>query len=252
MEMFNAPNSEYPIFLLSTRAGGLGLNLQTADTVIIYDSDWNPMMDLQAQDRAHRIGSKNEVRVYRLVTNTTIEESILAKAAHKKDVDAKVIQCGMFNNKSTANERNEKLRVLLKNDDEEDADEDAVLSDSAINDLIARDDVEWNLFERIDKERNDSYESRLIVDDRLPDWLLVNNEEDYKEYFYGRGLRERKRVSYADQSDAAFSAMVEVLPVIRAREYNEYLEKKLHIDENESELTPESIFDDEDLYTEEI
>jgi len=70
------PNSEYPIFILSTRAGGLGLNLQTADTVILVDSDWNPQMDLQAQDRAHRIGSKNEVRVYRLVTNTVIEEEI--------------------------------------------------------------------------------------------------------------------------------------------------------------------------------
>ena len=59
--LFNKPDSEYNIFLLSTRAGGLGLNLQTADTVILFDSDWNPQMDLQAQDRAHRIGAKNEV-----------------------------------------------------------------------------------------------------------------------------------------------------------------------------------------------
>ena len=58
MAMFNTSNSEYDVFLLSTRAGGLGLNLQTADTVIIFDSDWNPQMDLQAQDRAHRIGQK--------------------------------------------------------------------------------------------------------------------------------------------------------------------------------------------------
>ena len=56
--MFNELNSEYDVFLLSTRAGGLGLNLQTADTVILFDSDWNPQMDLQAQDRAHRIGQK--------------------------------------------------------------------------------------------------------------------------------------------------------------------------------------------------
>jgi ATP-dependent helicase STH1/SNF2 len=56
--LFNRDNSEYDVFLLSTRAGGLGLNLQTADTVIIFDSDWNPQMDLQAQDRAHRIGQK--------------------------------------------------------------------------------------------------------------------------------------------------------------------------------------------------
>ena len=62
MTIFFFPFSEYFIFLLSTRAGGLGLNLQTADTVIIFDSDWNPHQDLQAQDRAHRIGQQNEVR----------------------------------------------------------------------------------------------------------------------------------------------------------------------------------------------
>jgi len=67
LKKFNAPDSPYFCFLLSTRAGGLGLNLQTADTVIIYDSDWNPFQDLQAQDRAHRIGQKNEVRILRLI-----------------------------------------------------------------------------------------------------------------------------------------------------------------------------------------
>lgn len=61
LALFNDQNSEYFVFLLSTRAGGLGLNLQSADTVIIFDSDWNPHQDLQAQDRAHRIGQKNEV-----------------------------------------------------------------------------------------------------------------------------------------------------------------------------------------------
>merc|ERR1712241_1056959 len=67
LAQFNKPGSEYFIFLLSTRAGGLGLNLQPADTVIIFDSDWNPHQDLQAQDRAHRIGQRNEVRVLRLM-----------------------------------------------------------------------------------------------------------------------------------------------------------------------------------------
>jgi SWI/SNF-related matrix-associated actin-dependent regulator of chromatin subfamily A member 5 len=62
------PNTDKFIFLLSTRAGGLGINLTSADTVIIYDSDWNPQMDLQAMDRAHRIGQKNLVNVYRLIT----------------------------------------------------------------------------------------------------------------------------------------------------------------------------------------
>jgi len=61
IDAFNAPHSSKFIFLLSTRAGGLGINLQTADTVIIFDSDWNPQADLQAQDRAHRIGQKKQV-----------------------------------------------------------------------------------------------------------------------------------------------------------------------------------------------
>ena len=74
MSLFNMPQSPYDVFLLSTRAGGLGLNLQTADTVILFDSDWNPQMDLQAQDRAHRIGQTKKVLVLRFITNTEIEE----------------------------------------------------------------------------------------------------------------------------------------------------------------------------------
>lgn len=87
---FNDEEEEYFIFLLSTRAGGLGLNLQAADTVIIFDSDWNPHQDLQAQDRAHRIGQQNEVRVLRLITVNSIEEKILGSARFKLNVDEKV------------------------------------------------------------------------------------------------------------------------------------------------------------------
>lgn len=85
LKTFNQPGSEIFVFLLSTRAGGLGLNLQSADTVIIYDSDWNPHQDIQAQDRAHRIGQTNEVRVLRLMTVNSVEEKILA-AARSDDV----------------------------------------------------------------------------------------------------------------------------------------------------------------------
>jgi SWI/SNF-related matrix-associated actin-dependent regulator of chromatin subfamily A protein 2/4 len=90
LRRFNDPGSEFFIFLLSTRAGGLGLNLQTADTVVIFDSDWNPHQDLQAQDRAHRIGQKNEVRVLRLMTVNSVEERILAAARYKLNMDEKV------------------------------------------------------------------------------------------------------------------------------------------------------------------
>jgi SWI/SNF-related matrix-associated actin-dependent regulator of chromatin subfamily A member 5 len=91
---FNAPNSDKFLFLLSTRAGGLGINLQTADTVILFDSDWNPQVDLQAQDRAHRIGQKKQVHIYRLLTADTIEEKILERAELKLRMDAVVIQGG--------------------------------------------------------------------------------------------------------------------------------------------------------------
>lgn len=111
LEKFNEKESDYFVFLLSTRAGGLGLNLQTADTVVIFDSDWNPHQDLQAQDRAHRIGQKNEVRVLRLVTVNSVEERILAAAKYKLNLDEKVIQAGMFDQKSTGSERKQFLQV---------------------------------------------------------------------------------------------------------------------------------------------
>ena len=83
IEHFNAPDSPDFCFLLSTRAGGLGINLMTADTCIIFDSDWNPQADLQAMARAHRIGQKSHVMVYRLVSKDTIEEDVLERARRK-------------------------------------------------------------------------------------------------------------------------------------------------------------------------
>lgn len=74
------------VFILSTRAGGLGINLTSADTVIFYDSDWNPTVDQQAMDRAHRLGQTRQVTVYRLVTKGTIEERILLRARQKSEV----------------------------------------------------------------------------------------------------------------------------------------------------------------------
>mmetsp|Transcript_30733 Transcript_30733/g.73749 ORF Transcript_30733/g.73749 Transcript_30733/m.73749 type:complete len:691 (+) Transcript_30733:4144-6216(+) len=83
-------------FILSTRSGGMGINLTGADSVIFYDSDWNPAMDAQAQDRAHRIGQTREVHIYRLVTEHTIEENILIKAKQKKKLDIMVMDQGKF------------------------------------------------------------------------------------------------------------------------------------------------------------
>lgn len=85
-------SSDKFIFLLSTRAGGLGINLTAADTVIFYDSDWNPTADQQAMDRAHRLGQTKQVTVYRLVTAGTIEERVMERAGIKGEMQRMVIQ----------------------------------------------------------------------------------------------------------------------------------------------------------------
>ncbi|OCT98562.1 chromodomain-helicase-DNA-binding protein 1 isoform X2 [Xenopus laevis] len=92
LDHFNAEGSEDFCFLLSTRAGGLGINLASADTVVIFDSDWNPQNDLQAQARAHRIGQKKQVNIYRLVTKGSVEEDIIERAKKKMVLDHLVIQ----------------------------------------------------------------------------------------------------------------------------------------------------------------
>lgn len=95
IKAFNTDTSLF-IFLISTRAGGLGINLTSADTVVIYDSDWNPQVDLQAQDRCHRIGQTRPVVVYRFVTAATIDEQIVERAAAKRKLEKMVIQKGLF------------------------------------------------------------------------------------------------------------------------------------------------------------
>ncbi|KAI5474957.1 chromatin remodelling complex ATPase chain ISW1 [Pseudohyphozyma bogoriensis] len=102
IDAYNKPGSEKFIFLLTTRAGGLGINLTTADIVVLYDSDWNPQADLQAMDRAHRIGQQKQVYVFRFVTENAVEEKVLERAAQKLRLDQLVIQQGrtQHNNKS--------------------------------------------------------------------------------------------------------------------------------------------------------
>lgn len=93
MDVFNDPNShEIPVFLLTTRAGGLGISLIGADTVLIYDSDFNPQVDLQAMDRAHRIGQTKPVTVYRFIAQHTIEEKIVERQAVRLKLESIVIK----------------------------------------------------------------------------------------------------------------------------------------------------------------
>lgn len=215
LKIFNDANSEYFIFILSTRAGGLGLNLQIADTVIIFDSDWNPQQDLQAQDRAHRIGQKNEVRVLRLMTVNSVEEKIVAAAKYKLNVDSKVIQAGMFDAKSTGQERRQYLQTILSQETNEVDDDPEVPDDETVNQMIARSEEEYELFQRMDIERRRlearelNRKPRLMEDSELPSWLNKDDSQleqmrleaqgHIDDSIYGRGTRVRKEVDYSDK-----------------------------------------------------
>ncbi|XP_051922830.1 probable global transcription activator SNF2L2 [Hippocampus zosterae] len=210
LKKFNEAGSQYFIFLLSTRAGGLGLNLQAADTVVIFDSDWNPHQDLQAQDRAHRIGQQNEVRVLRLCTVNSVEEKILAAAKYKLNVDQKVIQAGMFDQKSSSHERRAFLQAILEHE-EQNEEENEVPDDETLNQMIARNEDEFELYMRFDMERrredarNPKRKPRLMEEDELPSWIIKDDAEverltyeEEEEKMFGRGSRCRRDVDYSD------------------------------------------------------
>lgn len=120
-------NPDFQLFLLSTRAGGQGINLASADTVILFDSDWNPQQDLQAQDRVHRIEQTQPVIIYRLATQGTVETELLRKSEAKRRLEKVVIQKGRFKT----------LDQKMAGEQE--------LSEAAKRDLLARDGVVFDL-----------------------------------------------------------------------------------------------------------
>ncbi|XP_062233157.1 chromatin structure-remodeling complex protein SYD-like isoform X2 [Phragmites australis] len=237
IDKFNDPNSPAFIFLLSIRAGGVGVNLQAADTVIIFDTDWNPQVDLQAQARAHRIGQKKEVLVLRLETVRTVEEQVRASAEHKLGVANQSITAGFFDNNTSAEDRREYLESLLRECKKEEAA--PVLDDDALNYLLARSEAEIDIFESIDKRRREEemvawqkvvhdgstsgldpavMPSRLVTDDDLKSFcqaMKVYESSNVKSVkvnvrrkgelggldtqHYGRGKRAREVRSYEDQ-----------------------------------------------------
>ncbi|XP_036120535.1 lymphoid-specific helicase isoform X4 [Molossus molossus] len=149
MHNFNTDPDVF-IFLVSTRAGGLGINLTAADTVIIYDSDWNPQSDLQAQDRCHRIGQTKPVVVYRLVTANTIDQKIVERAAAKRKLEKLIIhknhfkggQSGLNPSKSFIDPK--ELMELLKSRDYErevKGSREKVISDEDLELLLDRSDL---------------------------------------------------------------------------------------------------------------
>ncbi|WOK94287.1 hypothetical protein Cni_G02989 [Canna indica] len=233
VEEFNRPDSQAFMFLLSIRAGGVGVNLQAADTVIIFDTDWNPQVDLQAQARAHRIGQKRDVLVLRLETVRTVEEQVRAAAEHKLGVANQSITAGFFDNNTSPEDRREYLESLLRESKKEEAA--PVLDDDSLNYLLARSESEIDIFESIDKQRRDEemaawqrlfqgtvdgldslvMPSRLVTDEDLKSFYNAMrlhesspniNMKRKSEYLggldtqhYGRGKRAREVRSYGDQ-----------------------------------------------------
>ncbi|KAI9496031.1 SNF2 family N-terminal domain-containing protein [Zychaea mexicana] len=148
IEAFNEPSSPFKLFLLSTRAGGLGINLTAADTVVIFDSDWNPQMDLQAQDRVHRIGQTKPVLIYRFVAANTVEAKMLERATAKRRLEKLVIQKGKFKTPVSASAKRDQestLRELAEILASEDGEQvqivshgDKVVSDEDLDKLLDR------------------------------------------------------------------------------------------------------------------
>ncbi|XP_075501519.1 ATP-dependent DNA helicase DDM1-like [Primulina tabacum] len=173
---FNDVDSEYRIFLLSTRAGGLGINLTSADTCILYDSDWNPQMDLQAMDRCHRIGQTKPVHVYRLATAQSVEGRMLRRAFSKLRLEHVVIGKGQFKQErskadATDSMTEEELIALLR--DEEDEVEREIqtdISDEDLDRVLDRSD----LLISDSSEETDNFESKPSVTPlKGPGWEVV-------------------------------------------------------------------------------
>lgn len=139
---------DFKVFLLSTRAGGQGINLAAADTVILFDSDWNPQQDLQAQDRCHRIGQTRPVIIYRLATKGTVEEELLLSADAKRRLEKLVIKKGGFKSMGQKLDPNEEeldketLLALLLKDGEvyQHSGGDRIFSDEDMDVLLDRSD----------------------------------------------------------------------------------------------------------------
>ena len=227
IDRFNAPNAQQFCFLLSTRAGGLGINLATADTVIIYDSDWNPHNDIQAFSRAHRIGQANKVMIYRFVTRSSVEERITQVAKKKMMLTHLVVRPGM-GGKGTNMSKQELDDILrfgteeLFKDDENNEESAIHYDDDAIADLLDRtkEGIEqkelWAneylssfkvasyVTKEVEEEEPETEVLKQEVESADPAYwekLLRHHYEQQQEDLartLGKGKRVRKQVNYND------------------------------------------------------
>ncbi|KAG5562931.1 hypothetical protein RHGRI_005610 [Rhododendron griersonianum] len=210
IDRFNAKNSSRFCFLLSTRAGGLGINLATADTVIIYDSDWNPHADLQAMARAHRLGQTNKVMIFRLITRGTIEERMMQMTKKKMVLEHLVV--GRLKAQNINQEELDDIirygskELFADENDEAGKSRQIHYDDAAINRLLDREQVAN--FEYIDEvqaaaeeqarkasiENTTTYSERANYwEDLLKDKYEVNKVEEFNAM--GKGKRSRKQLT---------------------------------------------------------
>jgi SWI/SNF-related matrix-associated actin-dependent regulator of chromatin subfamily A member 5 len=241
---FTKANSKYFVFLLSTRAGGLGINLATADTVIIYDSDWNPQMDLQAMDRAHRIGQRKQVNVYRLITADSLEERIIERQCLRLKLDSLIIQQGRLAPRHKPLSKQELQDMLhygadtifKTTEDESDIKEDeleAILTrgDDRMNQLNREIDTQidqkkmnlvdfeskidmWQ-FESVDYSKKRKEESKSAIQDAI-------SAKMYEEF---KARRERK-VQYNYNIDARFGNIMQI--TTKPKEFKAAPEYRFH------------------------
>lgn len=196
IDRFSAPGSDAFVFLLCTRAGGIGINLTAADTVIIYDSDWNPQNDLQAQARAHRIGQTSDVKVYRLVTKDTKEKEMLDRASKKLGLDKVVLamdtdrssEFGGSGSKQTLDK--EEINALLKygayalykKSDQETSEEERRLLEGDIDQILERSStvIKFGSSETPTNNGPSTFsKATFFTDDANPDINI--NDEDFWE-----------------------------------------------------------------------
>jgi len=184
IQEYNAENSSKFIFMLSTRAGGLGINLYTADIVVLYDSDWNPQMDLQAMDRAHRIGQKKQVHVFRFCVENTVDEKIIEKAEIKLKLDRMVIQQGKLSEQKNNLNKDEMLGMIRHGANFVFANKDGDFADEDIDKLLAE-----------GEEKTSKQQEKLAAlgESSLRNFTLDTKEGESSYIFEGEDYREKKR-----------------------------------------------------------
>jgi len=185
IQEYNAENSSKFVFMLSTRAGGLGINLYTADVVILFDSDWNPQMDLQAMDRAHRIGQKKQVRVFRFIIENTVDEKIVERAEIKLKLDRMVIQQGKLAEQKTNLNKDDMLNMIRHGAKNVfNAAKDGEMTDTDIDELLAQGEK---------RTAEDAAKYAELGESSLRNFTLDTKPEQSLYNFEGEDFREKQR-----------------------------------------------------------